>query len=242
MLTHRGFSAWIVSEDEQLREYLVAVDTNAHRVSCWIPSEAGKSFSVHWKDEGTDVHSCSFISLDGFVVPGRFLFGHGQTSRDGIRTGPATERPFMFAEQPHNASDEQSSREAGTIVVKIKRVIMEGQKSANKLQRPPDASGSQNSLLGHRIGYGEERPTYEQYPTTWQVKPYDESSKRSYVTFVFRYRSREFLLSQGIMTEDDGTGQQVALVVKKARPAKRRVTSAPLPAPDAKLITPSPTP
>ncbi|KIK98724.1 hypothetical protein PAXRUDRAFT_87355, partial [Paxillus rubicundulus Ve08.2h10] len=189
MLTHRGFSAWIVSEGEELREYLVAVDANAHRVSCWIPSEVGKSFSVHWKDEGTDVNSCSFISLDGFVVPGRFLFGHGETSRDGIRTGPMTERPFIFAEQVGRASVGECSRDAGTIVVKIKRVNLQGQKLANQLQQLPDTPGSQNSLSGHRIGYGEERPTYEQYPTTWQVKPYDNSSKRSYVTFVFRYRS-----------------------------------------------------
>ena len=38
--------------------------------------------------------------------------------------------------------------------------------------------------------YGEERQTNEQYPQTWQVKPYDGSGNRSYVTFVFRYRSR----------------------------------------------------
>ncbi|KAF9218228.1 hypothetical protein BS17DRAFT_791892 [Gyrodon lividus] len=127
--------------------------------------------------------------------------------------------------------------------MKIKRVALQGHKLANQLQQLPGTPGSQNSLLGHCIGYGEERPAYEQYPTTWQVKPYDESSKRSYVTFVFRYRSREFLMSQGIMTEDDGTAQQVPLMVQKARPAKRRVASAPLPqVADKDLITPSPTP
>lgn len=44
------------------------------------------------------MHSCTFITLDGFVVPGRFLFGEGTASRDGIRTGPSTERPFVFAQ------------------------------------------------------------------------------------------------------------------------------------------------
>ncbi|KAJ8586104.1 hypothetical protein M405DRAFT_744160 [Rhizopogon salebrosus TDB-379] len=104
MLTHRGFSAWIVSEGQQIHEYLVAVDKKANRVSCWIPSEAGKTFSIHWKDAGTNVHSCTFITLDGFVVPGRFLFGEGSASRDGIRTGPSTERPFVFA-QSQNSGD-----------------------------------------------------------------------------------------------------------------------------------------
>lgn len=53
-------------------------------------------------------------------------------------------------------------------------------------------------------------------------------------------------MSQGIMSEDDGTAIPVPPAVKKARPAKRRVASAPLPAapapPDATLITPSPSP
>ncbi|KAH7889391.1 hypothetical protein F5I97DRAFT_522000 [Phlebopus sp. FC_14] len=111
MLTHRGFSAWITSEGEQLREYLVAVDDNANKVSCWIPSEAGKHFSVHWRDEGTSVHSCSFISLDGFLVPGRFLFGLGEASREGIRTGPITERPFIFT-QHQNAGEQPQANSA----------------------------------------------------------------------------------------------------------------------------------
>ncbi|KAF8843554.1 hypothetical protein BDN67DRAFT_964014 [Paxillus ammoniavirescens] len=50
-------------------------------------------------------------------------------------------------------------------------------------------------------------------------------------------------MSQGIMTEDDGTAQQMLPVVTKTRPAKRRVASAPLPqGVDMNLITPSPTP
>lgn len=40
--------------------------------------------------------TCAFITLDGFVVPGRFLFGEGVASREGVRTSKTTERPFMF--------------------------------------------------------------------------------------------------------------------------------------------------
>lgn len=42
MLTHRGFSAWIVVDGEPLPEYLVSVDEARHEVSCWIPGEPGK--------------------------------------------------------------------------------------------------------------------------------------------------------------------------------------------------------
>ena len=112
MLTHRGFSAWIVVNGETLPEYLVAVDTNVNRVSCWIPSEEGQvcalaemlhilkrtlqAFTVFWKDHGGKVDTCAFITLDGFVVPGRFLFGAGEASRQGVRASKYTERPFVF--------------------------------------------------------------------------------------------------------------------------------------------------
>ena len=42
MLTHRGFSAWIVVEGKELPEYLAAVDSDANRVSCWIPGDEGQ--------------------------------------------------------------------------------------------------------------------------------------------------------------------------------------------------------
>ena len=55
--------------------------------------------------------------------------------------------------------------------------------------------------------------------------------------------SVEFLLSQGIVSEDDGTAQR-GKTQKKARPSQRRVISAPVAIAQATgaLITPSPSP
>lgn len=162
---------------------------------------------MHWRDEGSQLQTCAFISLDGFVVPGRFLYGSGSTARDGLRTGPATERPFIFAKDPGSCGSysgilhgfmfpsstgpqRKGHRDAGTIVLKIKRVCLDGQKAANALQKPPDASDSPARVSDHRIGYGDERPTYEQSPSTWKLKPVGGSKRRSFVTFVFRYRPR----------------------------------------------------
>lgn len=49
MLTHREFSAWIVVEGKELPEYLVAVDSDANRVSCWIPGEEGQVSSISFR-------------------------------------------------------------------------------------------------------------------------------------------------------------------------------------------------
>lgn len=189
MLTHRGFSACIISEGKQIPEYLAAVVAeNPNTISCWIPSETGKTFSVYWRDEGTKVHSCAFIALDGFVVPGRFLFGEGEAWRNGVRTGPQTERLFMFAQSPSSATSGQSMKDAGSIVLKIKLVTLDGSKAANPLQSIPDLD-SQSHLGDHCIGYGQEINTYMQSPTTWKVKLSEQHGKSSYVTFLFRYRS-----------------------------------------------------
>jgi hypothetical protein len=233
MLTHRGFSACILSEGKPIPEYLVAVvDENPNTISCWIPSEVGKTFSVYWRDEGTKVHSCAFITLDGFVVPGRFLFGEGEAWRNGVRSGPQTERPFMFAQRPSSGTSGQS-KDAGSIMLKIKLVTLDGSKAANTLQDVPDLN-LQSHPGDHCVGYGQETNTYTQSPMTWKVKPSDQHSNRSHVTFLFRYRSLEWLKAQGIIS----TG----LHVPKNRPLKRRVASAPVAQSMNAPITPSPSP
>ncbi|KAF8077820.1 hypothetical protein FPV67DRAFT_1463135 [Lyophyllum atratum] len=209
MLTHRGFSAWIVVDGKPLPEYLVAVDSNANRVSCWIPSEEGKNFAVHWQDHGAQVDTCSFITLDGFVVPGRFLFGDGEASRQGVRTSASTERPFLFQkvdETASEASSEGASKDIGMITLRIKRVARADLKPANTILELP------KTLLGKRkagdfcVGFGEEKEAQERFPSTWSVVPHDKTvpganRPSTYVSFVFRYRSREFLEAQGIATE-----------------------------------------
>ena len=97
MLTHRGFSTWVVSGGKELREFEVIVDSKANKVSCWFPCEVGKTFSVHWSDHGSIVDSAAYINLDGFTVPGRFLYGLGSAQRDSVRVGDQSERPFQFA-------------------------------------------------------------------------------------------------------------------------------------------------
>ena len=99
--------------------------------------------------------SCGFIVLDGLVVPGRFLFGQGITSRGGVRASKSTERPFMFQKVPEigmsryfiflpcntdlfsillatESPQRAATKEAGMITLKIKRI-------KRVLNRPPNA-------------------------------------------------------------------------------------------------------
>ncbi|KAJ7724457.1 hypothetical protein DFH07DRAFT_1067029 [Mycena maculata] len=246
MLTHRGFSAWIVVEGKPVPEYLVAEDNKASRVSCWIPSEEGQKFKIYWKDHGGKVDSCAFITLDGVVVPGRFLFGSGETFRQGVRSSVNTERPFVFQKvEEDEPSSHSVNKDVGMITLRIKRIQRVASRPANPVQELP-------SVLGKRkagdlcIGFGEDTRAYDQYAYTWSVKPYEKDSPAgartpgTFVSFVFRYRSREFLQMQGIMPE----GEDVAPSPPTTRASMRRVSSAPAIPATAKptLITPSASP
>src|SRR6201996_9803955 len=53
---------------------------------------------IHWRDEGSRVDISAYITLDCWKVTSRHLWGKGETSRAGIRTGTGTnsEKPFAF--------------------------------------------------------------------------------------------------------------------------------------------------
>ncbi|PPQ89136.1 hypothetical protein CVT25_006508 [Psilocybe cyanescens] len=238
MLTHRGFTAWIQVEGKVLPEYLVAVDEHAHRVSCWIAGQEGQAFTIYWQDEGGTIDTCAFITLDGLVVPGQFLFGNGVTSKGGVRTSLSTERPFIFQRVEENASSKNSSpttsisKEAGMIILKIKRVRrMAKDKPANRIEPAP------KTILGKRkpgdlcIGFGEEVRALEQEDTTYRVLNYDNPELKkpsTYVSFVFRYRSTEFLESQGIVVDEPRppvTPNISVPATPRSRVASRRIST-----------------
>ncbi|KAF8212025.1 hypothetical protein K438DRAFT_1805820 [Mycena galopus ATCC 62051] len=238
MLTHRGFSAWIVVDGKPVPQYLVAEDAKASRVSCWIPGEAGQKFTVAWKDHGGKVDSCAFISLDGLIVPGRFLFGNGETSRSGVRSSATTERPFIFQNIEEDEPLNQSvNKDVGMITLRIKRIQRIAGRPANSLQELPSATLGKRKAGDLSVGFGEDTQTFDQFAYTWSVRPYekdgptDGKTPKTYVSFVFRYRTREWLQMQGIMPESE-----VPPSAPLTRAAMRRVSNS--------LITPraSPTP
>ncbi|KZT09531.1 uncharacterized protein LAESUDRAFT_646868 [Laetiporus sulphureus 93-53] len=185
MLSRSGFCAWITCEGKEIIEYESTLDSTGKRVICWIPSEAGKTFSVHWADQGTNVDSATYIKLDGFTVPGRFLFGKGQAQRSGVRVGDDSERPFQFSRV--DEAGYRNNPEVGTIAVKIKLVLRNGRRQPNAPQTiPPPARGTHTDLHS----FAEECKTYMQTPDTWSFEPYDKSGPSTHVAFVFRYRSR----------------------------------------------------
>ncbi|KAI0688634.1 hypothetical protein BC835DRAFT_1419015 [Cytidiella melzeri] len=202
MLTHRGFSAWIVSEGKELREFEVVVDSTSNKVSCWIPCDIGKTFAVHWLDHGTNVDSAAYINLDGFTVPGRFLYGLGAAQRESVRVSDRSERLFQFAApEAVEGHGSNPTPDIGTISLKIKQVKRTAPDHAkNAPLKPPRSVRSRRGGSEACVGFGLKRTASVQHDKTWSFVPYDKSQPGTYVQFLFRYRTREFLLEQGIVS------------------------------------------
>lgn len=157
-------SCWIPGIEGQVRFFLFAL----RRAHC----EFVKTFTVHWCDEGSKVSTCAFIILDGVVVPGRFLHGEGAASRGGVRVSKTTERPFVFKKVKETSSyvlcyngplltgqwtevaTQEDSKEAGLIILKIKRIKCVAPRAPNPIRFVPSVGTLGRRKLGDLcVGY-----------------------------------------------------------------------------------------
>ncbi|KAH9071180.1 hypothetical protein EDB83DRAFT_2173157, partial [Lactarius deliciosus] len=188
MLRLYEFSAWISCDGIPLPVFQPIVDADNSRVTCWIACDEGEASSHRSTgDEGSNVDTAAYITLDGYKVPGRYLWGKGETSRGSIRTGPNTERPFTF-----DNFDEAERREPGTIVLRIRRISLTRVGEPNPAPRIPPPAGVGEEGADLRVVFGSPVPAVPQTPTI-KFKSYDKENPGSYVTFVFRYRTQRTL-------------------------------------------------
>ncbi|EIN09712.1 hypothetical protein PUNSTDRAFT_125812 [Punctularia strigosozonata HHB-11173 SS5] len=214
MPTYKEFTACIVdSEGHPLPEF--AVETKGNEVTCWIPSEAGKTFGVQWKDDVRSTDTRGTVLLDGTGRTSRGIqrrTGLNATRCDGIYTSSVTYQRFQFA--PMELSDDDSLlyqsdalTQLGEIQLEIDRVVVLGHKAfhSSDVKLPSDGKVHERckKLGGHRIKLvGEEKVA----PTgVIQVKGIGGGPC---VKFVFRYRPLDLLKAQGIAPYEKKSGQK----------------------------------
>ncbi|KAJ7646756.1 hypothetical protein FB45DRAFT_1019058 [Roridomyces roridus] len=119
------FSAWITVDGVETPEYHVETSTDNKVVACWIASETGKKFSIHWKNFAYAADAKGDIEIDGTSLSGRFLYGKklpACATKDGVREGEMV-RPFVFSSLATTDDDDylhhSSSEKLGTIELSI---------------------------------------------------------------------------------------------------------------------------
>ena len=100
MITFRGLSAAIRVDDKDLLHFQPDYDEETKKVTCWIPSEAGKEYTVWWKQDGIKMDTAGFIYIDGNEkrAAGRFLSPGNETLVSAAAWSATEERPFIFAD------------------------------------------------------------------------------------------------------------------------------------------------
>ncbi|KAH9854612.1 hypothetical protein C2E23DRAFT_57464 [Lenzites betulinus] len=120
------YSVHIRCDDKELEMFDVKLE-NEKTISCWIPSEEGKAFSVHWKDESSAAIMMVWCYMDGRKVAA----GAHKTTRTGKCSGvyktaeqiaPFVFAPLVLTDDEAFANNNIISAELGTIRVEMIRV------------------------------------------------------------------------------------------------------------------------
>ena len=99
MLSFRGVSACIRVDGVDLPCFQPEYSEDMRTATCWIPSEAGKEYTVSWTQIDVKTKTAGRILLDGSQKPAASasLCDGKSCSRSAATLSAAEERPFVFS-------------------------------------------------------------------------------------------------------------------------------------------------
>lgn len=209
MLEFHGFQVAVVCDEQELETYSTSEEGRV--MSGWIASEVGKPFAIRIRQvrPGKHPHTLQRVYMDGTLVSNLLPKNADTGVHRGSYPTPTTFAPFQFAaiqttDDPALSAPSKADDNLGVIKVELERRIRLGtapNMSATKDNRLVPAvvheRNKKRILGGLSISTG---PVQEvSRIVTVDSKPYKASDPDPYVTFVFKYRSREYLLAEGIV-------------------------------------------
>ncbi|KAJ7761020.1 hypothetical protein B0H16DRAFT_1884456 [Mycena metata] len=221
MLQSKDFSAWIAIEGVEVPEYGVEISENQQDITCWIPSEVGKKFSVNWTNVSAPGLTGGGVQVDGIKCGFEAMAAEMRpisAFMDGIAETDTKTRPFEFA--PLELTDDDSYLDSsshphlGLIKLEIWRVDVTGGyapsvvavPAAQKVHERAKKAMNQQIKFGAAVEHAQVQSA--------QIR---RVGLGPLVTFSFKYRSLDVLKANGI-------------VPPTPRPEKRKATGSPEPA------------
>ncbi|KAI0754338.1 hypothetical protein C8Q80DRAFT_362391 [Daedaleopsis nitida] len=208
----KGYEVWISCDGSALPEYQVRNEGDGKTVTCFVPSESGKTFAIEWRDRNKKTHLRLSTKIDGKEAGGNRCNPGGKGSRWGVRANPTTRLPFKFANLQTTDDDEvlgsPSHAHLGEIEVGVLRIRAEYRSvphSWTKFQ-PVGAVHERSKKAGvHSVSLGEEcRVATKRIQTNSTPLVHGEGDVAK---FIFRYRPRALLQAQGIIDGDQDVAQ-----------------------------------
>ncbi|KAK7005965.1 hypothetical protein R3P38DRAFT_2556571 [Favolaschia claudopus] len=203
MLTAKEFSAWITIDGDEAQEYNIETSENQQEVTCWIPSDVGKKFTVNWTNNSlpgltgggvqVDGHKCGFEAIAAETRPLHLFM-------DGLAETDTRTRPFVFA--PLQLTDDDTYLESsshphlGLIKLEIWRVDIGGGMVPATIAAPAAMKVHERSKKGmnQQVQFGD-AVLHSQV----QSAAIRRVGYAPLVTFSFKYRSLDVLKANGIV-------------------------------------------
>ncbi|KAJ7019997.1 hypothetical protein C8F04DRAFT_1145798 [Mycena alexandri] len=221
MLRSKDFSAWVAIEGVKVPEYGVEVSENGQDITCWIPSEVGKKFSVNWTNISAPGLTGGGVQVDGLKCGFEAIAAEMRpisAFMDGIAETDTKTRPFEFA--PLELTDDDSYLDSsshphlGLIKLEIWRVDVAGGyapsvvavPAAQKVHERAKKAMNQQIKFGAAVEHAQVQSA--------QIR---RVGFGPLVAFSFKYRSLDVLKANGIAPPTP-------------RPEKRKATGSPEPA------------
>jgi len=213
-----GLQAWIEVDGVCLEEFQVDYNREKRTVCCWIASEAGKEFVIHWMCSNMEKTTRGHVLVDGYSLGG--LFDQGDVSlayfySDDSHISALTFGPLMLTDDENAVAEESFLKALGTIEVRVEKGHT---LQTVNLERDAHTSGWSHQLKTqnpihetlkkagcHRIVPG----------TTWaaekqahksMVNSFVPSASAHPVTFIFNYRPKDTLRAMEILPAQDTAG------------------------------------
>ncbi|KAF7376580.1 hypothetical protein MSAN_00074400 [Mycena sanguinolenta] len=194
----KEFSAWVCIDGKEVPEYSIEVSEADKTVTCWIASELGKKFSVHWKSSFSG-GTCGQVKMDGTECGGSLMRYPSTAYIDGVTDG-RTLKPFVFSSL--KLTDDDADLKAAPLpeLGVIELYIYPSQES--RLSRPSIAPCDLSTLKVHerskkavtqQIGLApaEKLPKALGFVHAVRTGP-------NLVRFLFKYRPLDILRANGI--------------------------------------------
>ncbi|KAJ7451851.1 hypothetical protein B0H11DRAFT_1821790 [Mycena galericulata] len=210
-----GFSAWITIEGSNSKAEEFDAQTTQKTVQCWIASEVGKRFTVHWSNISVPGMTGGRVLVDGNNCDGQILARDRRptsTSMSGFNETTTSVRPFVFTSVDVTDDDavlESSADERlGTIDLEIWTVERNhaGPSTWTGMAAPPPQKINERSKKAatQQISFCDPVPRQpaKVIPCRWTNR---------IVTFSFKYRSLDLLRANGIAPPLRDKGKQKAV-------------------------------
>ncbi|RPD75700.1 hypothetical protein L226DRAFT_507615 [Lentinus tigrinus ALCF2SS1-7] len=210
VMLHRGYEVWIAdSHKRRLPEYKVKVGEDDSILTCYIPSESGKQFSIRWKDHnGPAAHHTSMRALVDGVPAGS---SHSRPGASGKRAGISTDsasvyHPFQFAALQTTDDDNAlwtagASDQLGVIELRVTHVRPDVRPDTfrvstfdgvSRVHERSKKAGAHCVALGRAKPYGKQHLRVKTTLLDKHAPPF--------ATFRFLYRPAALLQAQGIVS------------------------------------------